>query len=308
MLIEFAERFTQLRQDQGYTQQKIAEKLGITPQAVSKWENGTSLPDAEMICSIARLMDCSTDYLLGHQISAISQHNLESLQRQRQTEIENVIQKYVLVLEVGRGLVDMLVKENTNTYVPIHNMRMRLGDQMGIMIPMIQLRDNVTLGEKEYRILLHGREVVAQNSSEYPKYFYVREEALPVAEWRTVWPEGEWLEKQDETPEGYVEFSAFDCIVAHLAEVILQNYDRILNRQLTADLMDMVRRRYPAAVNGVVPERVSLGRLQSVLAGLVTARVPINRLDYIISYLEEHPQAGDDAENNVIAALTKELQ
>lgn len=308
MLTEFAERFTQLRQDRGYTQQKIAEKLGITPQAVSKWENGTSLPDAEMICSIARLMDCSTDYLLGHQMSAISQHNLESLQRQRQTEIENVIQKYVLVLEVGRGLVDMLVKENTNTYVPIHNMRMRLGDQMGIMIPMIQLRDNVTLGEKEYRILLHGREVVAQNSSEYPKYFYVRENALPVAEWRTVWPDGEWLEKQDETPEGYVEFSAFDCIVAHLSEVILQNYDRILNRQLTADLVDMVRRRYPAAVNGVVPERVSLGRLQRVLAGLVTARVPINRLDYIIGYLEEHPETGDDAGNNVIAVLTGELQ
>lgn len=44
MLAEFAERFTRLRQDRGYTQQKIAEKLGVTPQAVSKWENGSSLP------------------------------------------------------------------------------------------------------------------------------------------------------------------------------------------------------------------------------------------------------------------------
>lgn len=42
MLAEFAERFTRLRQDRGYTQQKIAEKLGVTPQAVSKWENGVS--------------------------------------------------------------------------------------------------------------------------------------------------------------------------------------------------------------------------------------------------------------------------
>ena len=78
MLTEFAERFLRLRQDQGYTQQKIAEKLGVTSQAVSKWENGTSLPDTEMIRSIARLMDCSTDYLLNHQASAISQSNLES--------------------------------------------------------------------------------------------------------------------------------------------------------------------------------------------------------------------------------------
>ena len=59
MIIEFAERFMRLRQDQGFTQQKIAEKLGVTPQAVSKWENGASLPDAEMIRSIAQLMDLS---------------------------------------------------------------------------------------------------------------------------------------------------------------------------------------------------------------------------------------------------------
>lgn len=260
-----------------------------------------------MIRSIAQLMDCSTDYLLSHQVSAISHHKLESLQRQRQAEIENVIQKYVLLLEVGRGLVDMLVEENTNTYVPIHNMRMRLGDHLGIMIPMIQLRDNIALGDKEYRILLHGREVVALSSSEYPKYFYARKDSLPTAEWRVVWPEGEWMEKQEETPAGYVEYSAFDCIVAHLEEVILQNYDRILNRQLTADMVDMVRRRYPAVVNGVVPEQVSLGRLQRVLAKLVTDGVPINRLDYIIGYLEEHPET-ENSDENVIAALAKELQ
>lgn len=166
MLAEFAERFTRLRQDRGYTQQKIAEKLGVTPQAVSKWENGSSLPDAEMIRFIAQLMDCTTDYLLSHQASALSQRNMESVQRQ--AEIENVIQKPVLVLEVGMGLVDMLVAENNNNYALIHKMRLELGERMGIIVPVIQLRDNITLGEKEYRILLHGREVEAPIRSEYP--------------------------------------------------------------------------------------------------------------------------------------------
>lgn len=305
MLAEFAERFVRLRQEQGCTQQKIAEKLGVTPQAVSKWENGTSLPDAETIRSIAQLMDCSTDYLLNHQVSAISQRNLESVQKQ--TEIENMIQKSVLVLEVGRGLVDMLMEESRDNYERIHNMRMRLGDHMGIIVPLIQLRDNITLGEKEYRILLHGRRIVAQSDSEYPQYFYVPKEALPVAEWRTVWPQGQWLDRQDTPPDGCLEFSAMDCIAAHMAEVILQHYDRILNRQLTADLVDMVRRRYPAAVEGIVPERVTLARLQRVLARLVTARVPINRLDYIIEYLEEHPETENADQDDAVAALTKEL-
>jgi len=305
MLAEFSERFTRLRQDQGYTQQKVAEKLGVTPQAVSKWENGTSMPDAEMIRSIAQLMDCSTDYLLNHQPSTHSQRNLESVQRQ--TEIENVIRKSILVLEVGRGLVDMLTEENNNNFALIHNMRVRLGHEMGIIIPVIQLRDNITLAEKEYRILLHGRKVVAQNNLEYPKYFYVPENVLPASKWSMAWPNGKWLEKQENVPEGYVEFSAMNFIVTHLAEVVLQYYDQILNRQLTADLVDIVRRRYPAAVDGVVPQKVTLGRLQHVLAGLVTAKVPVNRLDYIIGYLEEHPITEKEETETVLAALTREL-
>lgn len=306
MLTEFAERFEQLRQDRGYTQQKIAEKLGVTPQAVSKWENGTSLPDAEMIRFIAQLLDCTTDYLLNHQASAISQYDQESVQRK--TEIENVIQMDVLKLKVGTGLVDMLIEENSNHCQKFHDMRMRLGYAMGIIVPTIRLMDDITLGEKEYQILINGRKIVAQNESEYPKYFYLREELLPVAEWRTVWPDGKWMEKQAIPPEGCVEFSAMDCIITHLAEVILCHYDQILNRQLTADMVDMVRRRYPAAVNGVVPERVPLGLLQHVLAGLVTSRTPINRLDYIIGYLEEHPVSGPEGIETAITALARELQ
>lgn len=305
MLTEFAERFERLRQDQGYTQQKIAEKLGVTPQAVSKWENGTSLPDAEMIRSIARLMDCTTDYLLDHQASSSSLCDQESVQRQ--TEIEHVILKDILVLKVGIGLVDMLREEVINHYIKIHNMRMLLGKEMGIIIPVVRLMDDISLGEKEYQILLHGKDVVAQNTSEYPKYFYVREEILPVAEWRFAWPEGKWMEKQLIPPEGYVEFSAMDCIITHLAEIILHHYDQILNRQLTADLVDIVRRRYPAAVDGVVPQKVSLGLLQHVLAGLVTSGTPINRLDYIIGYLEEHPVSGTEEMEATIAALSSKL-
>lgn len=306
MLTEFAERFEQLRQDRGYTQQKIAEKLGVTPQAVSKWENGTSLPDAEMIRFIAQLLDCTTDYLLNHQASAISQYDQESVQRK--TEIENVIQMDVLKLKVGTGLVDMLIEENSNHCQKFHDMRMRLGYAMGIIVPTIRLMDDITLGEKEYQILINGRKIVAQNESEYPKYFYLREELLPVAEWRTVWPDGKWMEKQAIPPEGCVEFSAMDCIITHLAEVILCHYDQILNRQLTADLVDMVRRRYPAAVEGVVPQKVSLGLLQHVLAGLVTSRTPINRLDYIIGYLEEHPVSGAEEIEAAVLALARELQ
>lgn len=306
MLSEFAERFERLRQDRGYTQQKIAEKLGVTSQAVSKWETGASLPDAEMIRSIAQLMDCTTDYLLSHQASSISQCDQESVQRQ--TEVENALQKDVLTLEVGKNLVEMLIEENGDHYEKIHQMRVRLADTMGIMVPIIRLRDSLSLGDQEYRILLNGRKIAVQNESEYPKYFYVREELLPAAEWCAVWPEGKWMEKQIVPPEGCIEFSAMDCIIVHLAETILHNYDQILNRQITADLVNLVWRRYPAAVDNVIPQKVSLATLQHVLAGLVAVRTPINRLDYIIGYLEEHPISEAGELEAAITALSEKLR
>ncbi len=111
----------------------------------------------------------------------------------------------------------------------------------------------------------------------------------------------------EQNAKGSTTISAMDYIVTHLAEVILQFYDRILNRQFTADLVDIMRRRYPAVVDGVMPQHVSLAHLQKVLAGLVTARVPVNRLDYIIEYLEEHPIDEQRETEKAIAALTKEL-
>ena len=64
---EFAERFAMLRQGRGLTQQRLADKLGVTAQAVSKYETGQSLPDVQMLKSLAVIFGCTTDYLLGYE-------------------------------------------------------------------------------------------------------------------------------------------------------------------------------------------------------------------------------------------------
>ena len=55
------------RKSLGLTQDQIAEKLGVTAQAVSKWENDQSCPDIAMIPRLAELFGISTDELLGVQ-------------------------------------------------------------------------------------------------------------------------------------------------------------------------------------------------------------------------------------------------
>lgn len=61
----FGKRFTTLRKNKGYTQESLAVKLHVTAQAVSKWENDTSLPDVAMLEKIANVFETTVDHLLG---------------------------------------------------------------------------------------------------------------------------------------------------------------------------------------------------------------------------------------------------
>ncbi len=55
----------ELRKKMGLTQEEFAEKLGVTAQAVSKWENGVSCPDIMLLPKIAGIFGISVDELMG---------------------------------------------------------------------------------------------------------------------------------------------------------------------------------------------------------------------------------------------------
>ena len=56
-------RIAKFRKDLGLTQDQLAEKIGITAQAVSKWENDLSAPDAANLIRLADLLDTDIDFL-----------------------------------------------------------------------------------------------------------------------------------------------------------------------------------------------------------------------------------------------------
>ncbi len=60
-----AERLIELRTAQGITQAKLAEVLEVSDKVISKWENGASMPDLNMLVSLANFYGVSTDSLLG---------------------------------------------------------------------------------------------------------------------------------------------------------------------------------------------------------------------------------------------------
>lgn len=64
MSMNFCKNFAVLRRAHGYTQEAIAEKCGVSRQAIAKWETGASLPDMYKLVDIAKLFDVSIDDLV----------------------------------------------------------------------------------------------------------------------------------------------------------------------------------------------------------------------------------------------------
>ena len=59
------ERILELRTSHNWTQVQLAQKLNVSKQAVSNWENNNILPSIEMLIKLSKIFSTSTDYLLS---------------------------------------------------------------------------------------------------------------------------------------------------------------------------------------------------------------------------------------------------
>ena len=60
----FGDKLSALRREQNYTQEQLADILGVSRQAISKWESNTTYPETEKLLKLGDLYNCSMDYLL----------------------------------------------------------------------------------------------------------------------------------------------------------------------------------------------------------------------------------------------------
>lgn len=85
----FGEKFTKLRKEKGYTQEEVAEILGVSRQAISKWESDQAYPETEKLIKIGELFGCSMDYLLKESVQKEDNQEVQA-----QTEAINLKNVY----------------------------------------------------------------------------------------------------------------------------------------------------------------------------------------------------------------------
>lgn len=217
------------RQNQNMTQEELADRLGITPQAVSKWERGQSLPDATFLKQLCRILHCSADALLGTQETGVS----ESRSQQTNQEVMDLLRQSQepFVLLFGAELTPLFLQDTDRNYLSqISECRRNLA-RLGLLMPIVRLRDDLSIAPDEFQILSYRRILYSE---------------------RITQPE-------DKTILHMVE---------KLYDTVSAQYDKILNRDLVRLIVENLGTEHPALISGVVPERISYRLLYQLLKEL----------------------------------------
>ena len=75
-----ADKIILLRKRKGWSQEELAEQLGVTRQSVSKWEGAQSVPDIQKIIQMSEIFGVTTDYLLKDEIEATKTEDITKIQ------------------------------------------------------------------------------------------------------------------------------------------------------------------------------------------------------------------------------------
>ena len=154
----FKERLAEARKEKGFTQAELARRLGVTAQAVSKWERGNAYPDIELLDGIFRVLECSPDYLFQYEKgtkSYVTQDNL-----QYRSQIEAALLKDALEIRFGYGLVELFFTEQKQGFPCVHGLRKEMAAKYGFCLPELfhcqMVAELVEMEERKYPKVVQG--------------------------------------------------------------------------------------------------------------------------------------------------------
>ena len=237
----------------------------------------------------------------------------QELIRESEDEEEDfIVQPEAIAFEIGYALIPLVdEQQGGETIKRIRSLRKQLSKELGIIIPLIHIKDNLELNSGEYRILIRGVEVA--RGEVYPgKLLAIGTggtkaaiEGIKTKE-PTFGLDAYWIDeakKEQAKMLGYTVVDIPTVIITHLSEVIKSHSYEILGRSETKELVEALAKRYPI-VKELVPEQVSYSILHRVLQNLLKEHIPIRDLLTVIESLADNVNKTHDTD--ILTELVRE--
>ena len=211
--------------------------------------------------------------------------------------VEEMLNIDMISVQVGVRLIEMVdPRKKSNVFERIGALRKKFAKELGIIMPLVRLCDNVNLEPNIYQIRLMDH-VIAEGRLEPDMYLAMDAGTVvsPVQGIPTTEPvyglDAMWVKKTDkETAElsGYTVIDPESVLITHLSETLGQYAHEMLTREDVQTLVNRLRKDQPSLVGEVVGDLVPLGLLQRVLQNLLKDRIPVRNFSKIVESLGEN--------------------
>ena len=208
-------------------------------------------------------------------------------------------------LEFGYGIIPLAdVNQGGDLLDRVVMIRRQIALELGTVVPIIRLRDNIQLNPNQYIIKIKGIQV-SEGEILFDHYLamnpgYIEEEitGIPTFEPSFHLPAIWITEGQRERAEtlGYTVVDPPSIIATHLTEIIKQHIAELLTRQDVQNLVNNLKENNPSIVEELVPKLLGLGEIQKVLQNLLTEEISIRDLLTIFESLADHATVTRDTD------------
>lgn len=226
-------------------------------------------------------------------------------EKRKPESVTSLLHVDLIEMEFGYGLISLVdASQGGDLLDRVVMIRRQCALDLGIIVPIVRLRDNVQLGTREYVIKIKGIDV-AKGEVMPDHYLALKPDDIdePIDGIETVEPTfglpALWItESNREKAElkGYSTIDVPSVISTHLLEVIKRHADELMGRQQVQTILDNLKRQQPALVDEVVPKMFSVGEVQKVLASLLREGISIRDVASILETLGDYGAVTKDTE------------
>lgn len=235
----------------------------------------------------------------------VAAEETEAEEIRKPENVVSLLQVDPIELEFGYGIIPLAdVNQGGDLLDRVVMIRRQIALELGTVVPIIRLRDNIQLNPNQYIIKIKGIQVT-EGEILFDHYMamnpgYVEEEitGIPTFEPSFHLPALWITESQRERAEslGYTVVDPPSIIATHLTEIIRSHIAELLTRQDVQNLIDNLKESNPVIVEELVPKLMGLGDVQKVLQNLLSEGVSIRDLLSIFEVLADHATTTHDTD------------